>query len=868
MEFRQYSGSLFWISILLLLTICPVMGQINKSPSKEDYKRWNIIRAENISENAQWVSFSLNYESGKDTLFIKNTSNGEAFAFEGAKKGIFVNNSVFACLLPNNQFFIYNLKEYRKNYIENITDFYANSENIVLVKRADSKKISLLVCSLDGRVQSKIENVINFRISPDIEKIACSIESEFPKLLLYNLKSKTKAVEIKTSHDFNCSLIKWHESSMSLVFAGSSRIKTNIGADMLLFYKIKDNQSYEFFCEEKNNSGESITIEGKSINSLSISQDQKHIFFMKKTINHIKTEDNVQIWNSHDKDLEPQRKINQSSEKSQIMRWTPESQSLVSIGDSEQPYAMLNGNQHFALLYNTDDNKPTFKRAADLNYMLLNIETGQKSNFLECQPNHSLNKTLSFSPCGKFILFFKDKNWQMYSTEQNVTVNLTKNISDFSNKTAQYNFNSFPHGFAGWTANDRSVVVYDEFDLWEFDTADYSFKKLTSGRNQDIIYRLASYKVESYPSLDAKAHVLIPGENFILIQRKKDNSKSGFASIDKNGELQVIAFESKLLTNIKKSTKGNHFMYTREDFNLPPQLIIKKSNAKPKLLFQSCPDYKKFSHGHSELITYQNSKSDKLNGVLFYPAGYNPHKLYPMIVSIYEKQTSKLHQYVNPSLLNGSSFNITNFTNNGYFVLLPDISYEIGSPGNSALDCVLSAVKKVLRSHSINPEKLGITGHSFGGYETSYIITKTNIFAAASAGAFPSDLVTFYLSYNKLDYIPEIWRFEDFQLRIGSSLFEDYDAYLENSPVRHAANISTPLLSYTGDKDNSVDFNQSKEFYLALRRLGKKNILLIYPDEDHAFMNKEQQTDLTLKNEQWFDHYLRDKSKPIWMEAQ
>jgi dipeptidyl aminopeptidase/acylaminoacyl peptidase len=234
---------------------------------------------------------------------------------------------------------------------------------------------------------------------------------------------------------------------------------------------------------------------------------------------------------------------------------------------------------------------------------------------------------------------------------------------------------------------------------------------------------------------------------------------------------------------------------------------------------------------------------------------------------VYERQHYLKNRYIQPSLNNGDGINITNYVMDGYFVLLPDIVYEVGSPGDSALDCVSAAVQEVQKLGIVDLARIGLTGHSLGGYETTYIIAKSKLFAVAVGGASQTDLVSCYLTVGEAYKRPEFWRFEDYTNRMGKMLFEDMDNYIYNSPVFNASTITTPLLLWTGDKDGIVAPKQSMELYLALRRLGKKVALLRYRDEYHSLSDSRKQVDLTLKIADWFNYYLKDGSPKLWMEA-
>jgi dipeptidyl aminopeptidase/acylaminoacyl peptidase len=257
----------------------------------------------------------------------------------------------------------------------------------------------------------------------------------------------------------------------------------------------------------------------------------------------------------------------------------------------------------------------------------------------------------------------------------------------------------------------------------------------------------------------------------------------------------------------------------------------------------------------------------KTKGILFYPADYKSEKKYPMIVHIYERQFSYLNDYENPSSLSPDGFNVNHITTKGYFVLYPDIEYVFGNLAQSVTQSVLSAVDKVVAMGVVDPAKIGLLGHSFGGYETDLIITQTDRFAAAVSGAAWTDLVSSYLYVSGTFKKPDFYRAETNQLRIGKSLYEDMQSYLKNSPVLLAQNVKTPLLGWAGENDRHIHSLQSMEFYMALRRINKEHTLLIYPDEGHELSQRQNQKDLSSRIMEWFDYYLKNGNRQDWMNA-
>jgi dipeptidyl aminopeptidase/acylaminoacyl peptidase len=270
-----------------------------------------------------------------------------------------------------------------------------------------------------------------------------------------------------------------------------------------------------------------------------------------------------------------------------------------------------------------------------------------------------------------------------------------------------------------------------------------------------------------------------------------------------------------------------------------------------------------YAWGRSELIEYENEWGKQLQGALFYPAGYVPGKQYPMIVYIYEIRSPSVHRYYVPS--NRNAYNTAVFTSQGYFVLQPDIVYRDRHPGRSAVAAIIPAVDKVLETGMVDRARVGLTGHSWGGYQTAFTVTQTDIFAAAVAGAPLTNLVSMYLSVYWNTGNTDARIFEVSQGRMEVPFWEDMDAYVANSPVFHVENMTTPLLVAHGDKDGAVDFNQGVEFYNAARRANKDFVLLVYEGENHGNRQKPNQIDYHTRVVEWFGHYLKGEPAPEWI---
>ena len=277
------------------------------------------------------------------------------------------------------------------------------------------------------------------------------------------------------------------------------------------------------------------------------------------------------------------------------------------------------------------------------------------------------------------------------------------------------------------------------------------------------------------------------------------------------------------------------------------------------------PQQAQYNWGTSELIDYVNADGKHLQAILTKPENFDPSKKYPMLVYIYEQLTNNLHRYVAPAP-GGSSINVTRYASNGYIILQPDIVYDLGYPGQSALKCVLPAVQQVLAMGFVDPARVGIQGHSWGGYQISYMITKTNIFRAVEAGASVGDMFGGYGGIRWGTGMSRAFQYEKTQSRIGVPPWKNPLIYMENSPLFWIENIHTPYLTMANDEDDAVPWQQGIEFFTAMRRLGKEAYMFVYNGEKHGLRQRENQKHWTVHMAEYFDYFFKDAPKPDWME--
>jgi dipeptidyl aminopeptidase/acylaminoacyl peptidase len=275
------------------------------------------------------------------------------------------------------------------------------------------------------------------------------------------------------------------------------------------------------------------------------------------------------------------------------------------------------------------------------------------------------------------------------------------------------------------------------------------------------------------------------------------------------------------------------------------------------------PQIADFAWGEAELVEWATDDGTELQGVLITPDGWKPGTRLPVLVYYYRFFSHRLHLFNEPVVNHRPSFPV--YASSGYAVFLPDIRFEVGRPGPSAVECLTSGIDHLVEIGVADPDAVGLHGHSWSGYQTAFVVTQTDIFAAAVAGAPVSNMTSAYSGIRWGTGLARQFQYEKSQSRIGGSLWETPELYIENSPVFFADRISTPLLIQFGDEDEAVPWTQGIELYLACRRLDKNCIMLQYRGEPHHLKQDANKLDYSIKMKQFFDHHLRGEPAPGWM---
>ena len=420
-----------------------------------------------------------------------------------------------------------------------------------------------------------------------------------------------------------------------------------------------------------------------------------------------------------------------------------------------------------------------------------------------------------------------------------------------------------PYGSAGWTEDDEAFLFYDRHDVWRFEPATGETTNVTAGAGRAGNMRFR------YTRTDFEEPHIPEGEALwgaFHYRNKQSGFYRGRTDREAAPEQVIMADKSIRFSFGGHADDADRWLMTRQDFREFPDLWVTDGDITDMVrLTDANPQQAEYRWGTAEITEWTSNDGTPLQGILIKPDGFDPSRKYPMMVYFYERSSDGLHSYRAPTP-GGSSISYSFYASRGYVVFVPDIPYEVGYPGESALDAVVPGVLGIVAQGYVDRDRIGVQGHSWGGYQIAYMITKTNLFAAAEAGAPVSNMTSAYGGIRWASGMSRMFQYERTQSRIGGTLWESTAEYIHNSPVFYADKIHTPLLMMHNDEDGAVPWYQGIEMFVAMRRLQKPVWMLNYNGQGHGLSREADRKDWAIRMQQFFDHYLMDAPAPIWME--
>lgn len=580
----------------------------------------------------------------------------------------------------------------------------------------------------------------------------------------------------------------------------------------------------------------------------------------------------VDLWHWKDPELQSVQKLKAEEERKRSYRAVLHLATgrCVQLGGPDWPEVETNENPDVALAYAPGPYRAEAswdKGYADV--CAVDLASGARTLLQKRLPR---SRASHLSPEGRWFAFFDGaaRRWKAQATKGGAPATLGGALEvRFEQEDDDHPDLPDAYGQGGWTPGDRELLAFDRFDVWAL-APDGTSRCLTQGLGRKERRELRPL------ALDPEALAVDLARPLWLKTEQVDTKATGYARLDPGQAPRILVQEDALLgarqpnerpTGIfLKAREAETVVLSRQRFDLFPDLwLTDLSFRKPRRLSDANPQQKGFRWGRQELVEYVNADGKPMKALLAKPEDFDPAKKYPLMVYIYEGYSDMLHVYQPPAP--GTSINFTRFASNGYLVLRPDVTFEAGYPGKSSVKCVLPAIAQLVAKGFVDPERIGIQGHSWGGYQVAYLVAQTRLFKAAEAGATVSNMTSAYGGIRWGSGMSRAFQYEKGQSRLGDTPWGSPLQYLENSPLFWAERVQTPLLMIHNDGDDAVPWEQGIELFSALRRLGKPAWMFNYNGDKHNLVQRENLKHWTLHLCEFFDHLLLGAPRPAWMDV-
>ncbi|WP_020569390.1 alpha/beta hydrolase family protein [Neolewinella persica] len=572
----------------------------------------------------------------------------------------------------------------------------------------------------------------------------------------------------------------------------------------------------------------------------------------------------VEIWTTDDDRMYTEENLRLRAEEKRtfLAVYRTKANSFLQLGTPDRPYDYqpndLTG--HYVMVY---DDRPYSKETmweggpGARNTTVVDLRTGERKAMLDGQVTPA-----RWLEGGKYLVWYNqtDTTWNSFDAANGQAHVLTTNATGvFYDEINDRPMHPSSYGYQGTLSGGNKFLVADRYDLWQLDPAGKEKPvRLTKGREKNIRYFLQD--------LDPENRFIDPSEKVLAATFHQDTYHEGYGWLKlTDGSFTSLRSGPKNFGDFAKARSAEQYLYTRSDFREFPDLRLTGDMAKEGTrISQANPQQKDFAWGTNETYEWTDLQGRTLKGQLVKPDNFDPNKKYPLMVNYYERSSERVYRHQTP-LVGRSSINYSHYVSKGYVIFNPDVVYRIGYPGESAYDCVMSGLTSLLAEGFIDKERIGMQGHSWGGYQAAYLVTKTDLFAAVESGA---PVVNMFSAYGGIRWgsgRSRQFQYEHTQSRIGGTPWSHFQRYYENSPLFTTDKINTPLLILHNDHDSAVPWEQGIEWFTALRRLGKPAWMLNYRGEPHWPLKTANRADFQTRMAAFFDHYLMGEPMPMWM---
>ncbi|WP_157957318.1 S9 family peptidase [Winogradskyella tangerina] len=909
--------------ILFFFTIISSGFAQKKVMQNDDKALWNSIRNVNISNSGDYVLYALEKGEKDQSIQLLNIEGESIMSYERSEGGRFSYNSEYAVFavnawkdsiremkrrkvkkkdLPKDTLMIYNIESKSLQKIPNVKSYSmpekwsgivaymleapkpakkdtakSKVKDTSKVKMKKPKKVSkdngfhLVIRQLKSGEEDTLKFVLSYKMAKEGRFLTYTTTGEDDKseagvyrydvtkgtsTLLFQSHAKTKYPQLGISESGNrIGFVVDADSTKSLIKKPKLYAWNQGEAMASIIVNSDDNPSNLLVSADQ---------------ALRFSKNEERLFFGLRTTPIVQDTTlldeeivNVEVWTYDEPRLYTVQELDVKDDKKKayLSLYDFKRNQMVQIADPNYDLARYGdeGNCAYAVVGNGTPYQLQSQWTAQLprDLQRVDLNTGERTNLASKVYGGS-----SISPKGKYLYGYsrKDSTWFTYNLKTLKYKALTKG-RQFYNELHDYPDDPYSYGSAGWTEDDSKFLIYDRFDIWAFDPETGTSENLTNGRNSKKRYR--------YVRLDNEERSIPNNKKWMLSTFNEDNKYGGTASYDPKRKALKQLVEGPYTYGrftMAQNDKSNRMLFSRESFTDYPNIWSTNTSFKtPKQITDANPQQSDYNWGTAEMVEWVSLDGKPLKGMLIKPEDFDPNKKYPMIVNFYEKSSNGLYRHRAPSY-GRSTINYPFYASRGYVIFNPDVHYRDGYPGESAFNCVIPGVTMLIDKGFIDKDNIGVQGHSWGGYQIAYLVTKTDIFKAAESGAPVPNMISAYGGIRWWTGLSRQFQYEHTQSRIGGTPWEYPQRYIENSPIFNIDKINTPLLIMHNDADGHVPWYQGIEFFVSLRRLGKPSWFLNYNDEPHWPLKWQNRIDFNIRMSQFFDHYLKGAPKPMWME--
>jgi len=913
------------LSLFLVWFAAGVYAQQEKKPlTFDNFNTWKHIRQPQISENGQYLVYELNPGHGDGNLVVKNMTSGRVDTIARGYDAKLAGNSSIVTFKIKPQLTLRREAEVEKlkkdkQPQDSIGIYSFETHQVVKYPKAESFKIpeegaGWVAFLSDGKIESPVDSTKADQPDGDKKKKKDKKESGnlvvvkpgltdtlvFRHVKEYSWSKNGRTLMFTTARKdstANVASVNYFDTKTgerSIAFSGEGfpgKIAVSEAGDRGAFLFSEDtveNKTYRLYLSEVDAQpsviadtltatlpkGWAPSENGK----LDFSKDGKRLYFgsapkpepePKDTL--MKSERaRLDIWSWTDKELQPRQKINLKKEKKRtyLAVYDVEKGTVTQLADKKLKTVRTKRTGEGAYAVGMDP--VPYERAMSWtglersDFYLVNIANGERKLLVKGVRRGRLG------PAQRYFVYYnyQDSTYYSVNTKTLETLALTTSIKvPVYDELNDMPTPAYPYGIAGWAKDDKYVFVYDRYDIWRLDPSGKEQPvNLTEGygRKHQMKFR--------YVKLNPDEEYISTKTPALLSVFQEENKQAGYASLRMNKAAvpNMLVLDDYMFRKTAKAKNAPQIIFTRESFTDYPD--VWKTDDRFATFQKETdgePQQKNYLWGSAELVSWTNLNGVKLQGILYKPENFDPSKKYPMMIYFYERSSDSFHRYWTP----GPSRSIINkpfYTSNDYLVFVPDIVYTVGYPGQSAYNCIMSGVEALMdRYPFVDAKHMALQGQSWGGYQTAYLVTQTNLFAAAMAGAPVANMTSAYGGIRWGSGLSRMFQYEHTQSRLGGTLWDKPWRYIENSPLFYADRVQTPLLMMHNDHDTAVPWYQGIEYFVALRRLNKPVWMLSYNDEPHNLKAESwgDRMDLSVRMKQFFDHYLKGTAEPKWMKT-